>query len=159
MPCLILFFFVLCVQSLLAKDTMLRSWISLGSGLLGVLSTTITALRNAAKLDIKAETFRGAANQYRLMATRLEERIRTHRGLMLTDEWKVEKTREDEIDSFNTFFVENYKIILTAQSEMKYFPPGAAVRKWKKNKVLLPHEVDQPEIDRGDMNKLLEEFM
>jgi hypothetical protein len=138
---------------------MLRSWVSLGSGLLGVLSTTITALRNAAKLDIKAETFRGAAGQYRLMATRLEERIRTHRGLMLTDAWKDDAVRASEVERFNKFFVDNYKVILTAQSEMKYFPPGAAVRKWKLSKALLPNEVDQPEIDRADMNKLLEEFM
>ena len=138
---------------------MLRSWVSLGSGLLGVLSTTITALRNAAKLDLKAETFRGAAGQYRLMATRLEERIRTHRGLMLTDAWKDDAVRASEVERFNQFFVDNYKVILTAQSEMKYFPPGAAVRKWKQSKALLPNEVDQPEIDRADMNKLLEEFM
>jgi len=124
-----------------------------------VLSTTITALRNAAKLDIKAETFRGAAGQYRLMATRLEERIRTHRGLMLTDAWKDDAVRASEVERFNKFFVDNYKVILTAQGEMKYFPPGKAVAAWKKGKLMLPSEIDQPEVSRSDMNQLMDEFL
>ena len=50
------------------------------------------------------------------------------------------------IDDFNKFFKENYKIVLTAQSEMKYFPPAAKVREWKEADKLLPNRIDQPEI-------------
>ena len=103
--------------------------------------------------------FRGAAGQYRLMATRLEERIRTHRNLMMQESWKDKSVRENEIATFSKFFVDNYKIILTAQGEMKYFPPGAAAKMWKKEKKLLPNEIDQPEIDRGDISKLMGEFL
>ena len=39
----------------------LRSTISLLCGFMGVLATTVTALRNASKFDVKAEMFRGAA--------------------------------------------------------------------------------------------------
>ena len=109
-------------------------------------------------LTKQAEMFRGAAGQYRLMATRLEERIRTHRNLMMQESWKDKKVRQDEITNFSTFFIENYKIILTEQSEMKYFPPGAAAAQWKRQKKLIPNEIDQPEIDRGDISKLVGEF-
>jgi hypothetical protein len=103
--------------------------------------------------------FRGAAGQYRLMATRLEERIRTHRMAMLSESWKEEKVRQVEMETFNKFFVDNYKVILTAQGEMKYFPPGKAVAAWKKGKLMLPSEIDQPEVSRSDMNQLMDEFL
>ena len=57
------------------------------------------------------------------------------------------------------FFEEQYTTILKAQAEMKYFPPGAAVRMWKKNKAFLPHEVDQPLVDRENVSKLNDKFM
>lgn len=67
---------------------MARNWVSLIGGILGVVSTTFTALRNSAKFDVKAEMFRASAGQYRLLATRLEERIRTHRMAMVDESWK-----------------------------------------------------------------------
>jgi hypothetical protein len=39
---------------------------------------------------------------------------------------------------------------------MKYFPPLAVVRKWKKDRKLLPNEIDQPEVDRNDQLMLLD---
>ena len=45
------------------NDMALRSTISLTCGFMGVLATTVTALRNASKFDVKAEMFRGAAGQ------------------------------------------------------------------------------------------------
>jgi len=57
----------------------LRDGLSLLSGFLGVISTIVISLRTTYKYDVKAEMFRGAAGQYRLLATQLEERIRTHR--------------------------------------------------------------------------------
>ena len=144
---------------MLAEKDDLRNYVSLLSGLLGIVATTITALRNATKFDVKAEMFRSAAGQYRLMATRLEERIRTHRMAMIDDSWKDPEVRKNEVAIFKKFFSDNYRIIMTAQSEMKYFPPGAALRMWKKAKALLPSEVDQPEVDRANLNALLEEFL
>ena len=123
--------------------------------LCSLLSHTLPLL---SVLFVQAEMFRGAAGQYRLMATRLEERIRTHRNLMMQEVWKDKAVRENEIAIFSKFFVDNYKVILTAQGEMKYFPPGAAVKMWKKQKKLIPNEIDQPEIDRGDIIKLMDEF-
>jgi len=110
-----------------SMDEDLNNWVSLASGLLGVLATTITAVRNTVKFDVKAEMFRGAAGQYRLLATRLEARMREHRMQMMHESWSDPAVRRREIDTFNTFFTENYKVILTSQAEMKYFPPGAAV--------------------------------
>ena len=43
----------------------MRTGVSLLSGLMGVVATTLTALRNAQKFDVKAEMFRSAAGQYR----------------------------------------------------------------------------------------------
>lgn len=107
----------------------------------------------------QAEMFRGAAGQYRLMATRLEERIRMHRMAMLSDVWKNEAVQEEEMATFNKFFTDSYKIILTIQGEMKYFPPGKAVAMWKSKKELLPSAIDQPEVSREHTNRLMDEFM
>lgn len=40
-----------------------RTTVALLSGLAGVIATTMTALRNAQKFDVKAEMFRSAAGQ------------------------------------------------------------------------------------------------
>ena len=40
---------------------------------------------------------------------------------------------------------------------MKYFPPAAAVAKWKTTKKLLPNEIDQPEVDRSKVLRLLKQ--
>lgn len=102
--------------------------------------------------------FRGAAGQYRLLSTRLEERMRSHRMLLNDPSWKDEKVRNEAIADFNDFFSGQYQVVLTAQSEMKYFPPVAVVREWKRSKQLLPSEVDQPEVDRVDQAALLEQL-
>mmetsp|Transcript_89023 Transcript_89023/g.172459 ORF Transcript_89023/g.172459 Transcript_89023/m.172459 type:complete len:261 (-) Transcript_89023:147-929(-) len=136
----------------------IRTGISLLGGVLGALVTVITTLRTQNKYDIKAEMFRGAAGQYRLLATRLEERMRTHRMAMVDPSWKDKEARQKEIETFNNFFLEQYRTVQTAQSEMKYFPPNKAVAQWKKAKKLLPNEVDQPEIDRHTQASLLDSF-
>ena len=145
-------------SALLAEATALRSCISLASGLGGVLATGLTAVKNANKLDIKAEMFRGAAGQYRLLATRLEQRIRTHRNAMMLESWKDPRVRDAEVAEFNKFFADNYSVLLTAQSEMKFFPPSSALKLWKKAKQLLPNEIDQPDIDRSDIIKVMDQF-
>mmetsp|Transcript_53005 Transcript_53005/g.67949 ORF Transcript_53005/g.67949 Transcript_53005/m.67949 type:complete len:233 (+) Transcript_53005:62-760(+) len=146
----------LASSALISEDSFKRNFVSLLSGFLGVIATTITSLRNSAKYDVKAEMFRGAAGQYRLLATRLEERMRKHRMSMNNEKWETDKEmRENAIQDFNDFFEGQYRVVLTAQSEMKYFPPVAVVRKWKEEKKLLPSEVDQPEVDRSDMAELL----
>lgn len=138
----------------------IRQQASLLSGVLGVVATTVTAMRSNAKFDIKAESFRGAAGQYRLLATRLEARMREHRNLMQDeDAWGDPAVRQAEIDKFAHFFNDQYRAILVAQSEMKFFPPQAAVRLWKSTKALMPSEVDQPEVDRAAQDKLLNSFM
>lgn len=146
-------------SSSLVNEPDMRSYISLASGLGGVLAGAITSVKNTRKLDVKAEMFRGAAGQYRLMATRLEQRIRTHRNAMMLDSWKDPKVRKAEVDEFNSFFASNYEIMRTAQGEMKYFPAKTAVAVWKKSRMLLPNEVDQPEVDRADINKLMDQFV
>jgi len=147
-------------SALMNKHEHIRTDVSLGSGILGVLATAITAIRNTAKFDVKAETFRGAAGQYRILATKLEARMREHRCLMHDEEkWGDPKVREEEQERFVHFFNVQYDQVLVAQSEMKFFPPAAAVRAWKRAKTLLPSEVDQPEVDRADQAKLLESFM
>lgn len=78
--------------------------------------------------------------------------------LMNDPSWKEASVRAAAIDDFNDFFTGQYRVVLTAQSEMKYFPPVAAVREWKKNKQLLPSEVDQPDVDRVDQSALLDQL-
>jgi hypothetical protein len=143
-------------SALVSEDSFKRNSISLFSGFLGVLATTITSLRNSVKCDVKAEMFRGAAGQYRLLATRLEHRMRMHRMAMKDKDW--EKRKPQAIQEFNAFFNKQYNIVLTAQGEMKYFPPMTVVQQWKKNKMLLPSEIDQPEVDRNDQSNLLDSF-
>mmetsp|Transcript_81086 Transcript_81086/g.158419 ORF Transcript_81086/g.158419 Transcript_81086/m.158419 type:complete len:215 (-) Transcript_81086:317-961(-) len=146
-----------CASSLLDESDDLRNGLSLFSGLLGVVSTMVVSLRNSAKYDVKAEMFRAAAGQYRLLATQLEERIRSHRMKMINEKKKPE-AQKAEMSDFKMFFEEMYSAILRAQSEMKYFPPAKVVDKWKKARKLLPNEVDQPEIDRYEQNALLDQF-
>lgn len=143
----------LASSSLVANNAEVRGSISLLSGFLGVAATTITALRNAVKYDIKAEMFRGAAGQYRLMATRLEQKIRSHKQLikrMAENESMDESDKDKNLNAanleFDDFFEREYKVILTAQGEMKYFPPAKTVKGWKKLNELLPNNVDQPEV-------------
>lgn len=143
----------LASSSLVANNAELRGSISLLSGFLGVAATTITALRNSVKYDIKAEMFRGAAGQYRLMATRLEQKIRTHKQFIkrMDEDESMEKTEKDKKRNdakleFDNFFEKEYKVILTAQGEMKYFPPAAIVKVWKQQDKMLPNNIDQPEV-------------
>lgn len=151
----------LASSSLVADSASTRNMISLASGFLGVMATTITALRNAVKYDVKAEMFRGAAGQYRLLATRLEQKLREHKiaeikylktkkekydTMSSEEKTKFETAWEETIEQFDEFFTKNYSVVLTAQAEMKYFPPGDKVREWKKADMLLPNRIDQPEV-------------
>ena len=107
-----------------------------------------------AKFDIKAEMFRAAASQYRILSTKLEERIRLHRHLLSEIELEAQKDPEKEDkkvkkikgekDAFLRFFNDSYLRIATCQSEMKFFPPGHMVRKWVANGQLRPNPIDQP---------------
>ena len=49
---------------------------------------------------------------------------------LMGEEWGDPAVRRAEVNAFNTFFSENYKIILTCQAEMKYFAPGTAVNNY-----------------------------
>jgi hypothetical protein len=69
-------------SSVVDDNKALRTTVAMLSGLSGVVATTLTALRNAQKFDIKAEMFRSAAGQYRILATKLEQRIRLHRHIL-----------------------------------------------------------------------------
>ena len=117
-------------SAIASKFPDIRNQVSLFGGVCGVLATTITAFRNSVKFDVKvrvhagrsqvaheaslqayrgvlaclfsqAEMFRGAAGQYRLMATRLEERIRQHRMAMMDESWKAQTIRDEETAAFN----------------------------------------------------------
>ena len=101
----------------------------------------------------QAESFRSAALQYRILSTRLEERIRLHRHVL--NEIYAERTpnggEERRADSvvkeqgeFVAFFDTAYKRIVEIQSEMKYFPPKARVKEWIAQGRLRPNPVDQP---------------
>jgi hypothetical protein len=41
---------------------------------------------------------------------------------------------------------------------MNYFPDPAKLKEWKLLKRLLPSEIDQPEVDREKINKILKHF-
>mmetsp|Transcript_39435 Transcript_39435/g.79641 ORF Transcript_39435/g.79641 Transcript_39435/m.79641 type:complete len:261 (+) Transcript_39435:100-882(+) len=130
----------------------IRTGISLLGGVLGALVTVITTLRTQNKYDIKAEMFRGAAGQYRLLATKVEARIRSHRNLMSNEAlWKNPDIQQAEDAEFREFFAETYRKITVAQSEMKYFPPQVLVKALKDDKILVPHEIDQPDVDKRDV--------
>ena len=128
-----------------------RAVVGLSSGILGVVATTLTALRNAQKFDVKAETFRSAGGQYRILATKLEERIRAHRHLLNEidgDPGTNAQEKKDAIaiakEAFLTFFADSYERIMTAQSEMKYFPPQWKLKEWVTLGTLRPNPIDQP---------------
>ena len=89
----------------------LRRTMSLAGGFFSTIVTAITALQASHKLDVKAESFRSAAGKYRLLATRLEQRIRSFQLLEPSDQ-------ADEHDSIIRFFRELEILILTIQGEM-----------------------------------------
>ena len=99
-----------------------RTLVGLASGLCGVIATTLTALRNAQKFDVKAEMFRAAGGQYRILATKLEQRIRLHRHLLneidANSKVNPEEKRlrvQHEKNAFLKFFADSYERISTAQ--------------------------------------------
>ena len=65
----------------------------------------------------QAESFRGAAGQYRLLSTRLEERVREHRMLMLQDKWKDKAIRKEEVRIFSAVSV--FFSVLVAEIDLK----------------------------------------
>ena len=84
----------------------------MASGLASVVSTLLVTLRTNVKYDLKAEMFRNAAGQYRILATKLEERVSMHRHLLnevdtgLGDPKQRHeahlKEKEDMVNFFNT---------------------------------------------------------
>lgn len=195
------FFGFAASANVIANEPRTRTIVSLTSGCLGLIAATIQGIRSATKFDVKAEMFRSAACQYRLMATRLEQRLRmviasTFARLSEGFMWQFPRhcsakpiinlppffnihlrfafwcqhrmvihelplnseARRIELSDFNTFFGDNYRIMLTFQSEMKYFPPVSELERWTKTRETLPSEVDQPDIDRQSMIDLVDYF-
>ena len=149
-------------SSIVDESKSLRTSVAMLSGLSGVVATTMTALRNAQKFDVKAEMFRAAAGQYRILATKLEQRIRLHRHIL--NEFEAGGSGgggkgggkdgesaaaalgdiKKEKEAFIRFFTESYERIVTAQSEMKYFAPQWKLREWLNTGALKPNPIDQP---------------
>mmetsp|Transcript_11505 Transcript_11505/g.27066 ORF Transcript_11505/g.27066 Transcript_11505/m.27066 type:complete len:449 (+) Transcript_11505:60-1406(+) len=100
---------------LAATDPVHGKNISLFVGALGTCATIITAMQSAYKFDTKAEAFRTAAAEYRLLQTRIMGSMRKDKNLKeeWTDLWKEVEMRMTEL-----------------QKKMQYFPARHLVDNW-----------------------------
>jgi hypothetical protein len=94
-----------------------RSMLALFVGLLGTIATIITAMQSAYKLDTKAEMFRGAAGEYRLLNTRITSEMR--------------KDPDGEGPNWEVLWMQMEKSIIEIQKKMPYFPAQDLVKQWK----------------------------
>jgi hypothetical protein len=135
---------------LIDDNSNLRCLVGLSTGICGVVATALTALRNTSKFDVRAEMFRAAASQYRILATKLERRIRLHRHVLneVNAEGGTEEERraleESEKRAFMACFAESYERIVIVQAQMPYFPPRHKVAEWIAAGTLNPSPIDQP---------------
>lgn len=95
-----------------------RSILALFVGLLGTIATIITAMQSAYKLDTKAEMFRNAAGEYRLLNTRITSEMR--------------KDPDGVGPNWEVLWLQMEKAILEIQKKMPFFPPGDLVAQWKR---------------------------
>ena len=100
---------------LAATDPVHGKNISLFVGALGTCATIITAMQSAYKFDTKAEAFRTAAAEYRLLQTRIMGSMRKDKNLKeeWADLWKEVEMRMTEL-----------------QKKMQYFPARHLVDNW-----------------------------
>jgi hypothetical protein len=75
-------------------------------------------MQSAYKLDTKAEMFRGAAGEYRLLNTRITSEMR--------------KDPDGEGPNWDVLWLQMEKAILEIQKKMPYFPSAVLVAQWKK---------------------------
>jgi len=94
----------------------IRTLLALFVGFLGTIATIISAMGSAYKYDTKAEMFRMAAGEYRLLNT------------MITSEMR--KDPDGEGASWDVLYTKIEKTIIELQKKMKFFPPQGLVAQW-----------------------------
>lgn len=127
-----------------------RSTNSLCLGFCGIVASVLSALRNVSKLHVHTEKFRVVASQYRILATKLEQRIRLHRHA-LNDPSPLESGTEEErhscIDTERremlACFTAIYERMISAQAQMPFQPPQHKVAEWTAAGILSPNPMDQ----------------
>lgn len=123
-----------CASSTLIPTT-IRSILALFVGLLGTITTIITAMKAAYKYDTKAEMFRAAAGEYRLLATRVTSEMRKDPDGVGPNWDSLWHTMENQI--------------LEIQKKMPFFPPQDLVVQWTREGKFESNEV------KGDMSAWL----
>ena len=106
---------------------------------LRILVGAVGKARKKANFQQRAEDFRAAALIYRLVATKLEHKIRHFRSM---DEGS--KERASALYEWKDFFAEITKDIKSAHVEACEPPLEKQVREWIKSNIIAPNEVDQP---------------
>lgn len=108
--------FVSFVSSHSLIPVLIRTLLALFVGFLGTIATIISAMGGAYKYDVKAESFRMAAGEYRLLNT------------MITSEMR--KDPDGEGANWDVLYTRIEKTIIELQKKMKFFPPQALVAQW-----------------------------
>lgn len=113
--------------------------ISFLGGFLNIAAVEIGLVRNHLKMNARAEQYRAAALQYRLLATQLEEKLLMYLKL---PEGSLE--RQAAADSWKEYFVEVSQKIRVVQTETNLPPLRKKVTQWLVEGTVDPNIVDQP---------------
>jgi len=108
--------FVSFVSSHSLIPVLIRTLLALFVGFLGTIATIISAMGGAYKYDVKAEMFRSAGGEYRLLST------------MITSEMR--KDPDGEGANWDVLYTRIEKTIIELQKKMKFFPPAGLVAQW-----------------------------
>ena len=124
---------------------------------LGSFTSYVPLRRGRGRFEVKAESSRTAAGEYRVLATRLESRMREHRAL-LRDVCPAGAALVAEKRDFAWFFyVEVDKVQREAkrreeQCSVYHDPRDQATERWLADCKLNPSRMDQPE-DQGSLGR------
>lgn len=108
-------------------------------GILGLAAVELGTIRNKAKMNARAEQFRSAALQYRMLATQLEEKLFTYLKLP-----EHSKERDAAATEWKEYFHDVSTKIRAVQTETNMPPLEKKVKQWMVDGTVAPNVIDQP---------------
>jgi len=108
-------------------------------GILGIAAVVLGTIQNELKMGARAEQYRVAALQYRLLATALEEKL-----LKYLKYPEASEEREKAAIAWKEYFEEVSNKIRVIQSETNLPPLHRKVSEWILKSLVNPNKIDQP---------------